>query len=172
MKTHTNKKGFTLIELLVVIAIIGILSTLAVVSLGNARIRARDSKRLSDMRSLQSAVEIYYTDQGEYPDNSATSGCGAVPANIENCCLDNSTTNPGWRTTGTCTAGSALLTIPIDPGDAANVYTYRRPSDNAYDVDFTTEADPDGAGPLVLGVNCLSSAGMTAEGTDADTTCP
>lgn len=62
-----NKKGFTLIELLVVIAIIGLLSTLAVVALGSARTKARDSKRLADLKQLQTALELYYTDQNAYP---------------------------------------------------------------------------------------------------------
>ena len=68
-----NKKGFTLIELLVVIAIIGLLSTLAVVALGQARVKARDSKRLSDMKQMQTALELFYTDQGEYPSGTAIS---------------------------------------------------------------------------------------------------
>ena len=74
-----NKLAFTLIELLVVIAIIGILSTLAVVSLTNARQSARDAKRVADIKQIQTALELYYQDNGEYPatitDNSiATSG--------------------------------------------------------------------------------------------------
>ena len=62
-----TNKGFTLIELLVVIAIIGVLSTLAVVALGNARVKSRDAKRVSDMRQIMSALELYYNDVGIYP---------------------------------------------------------------------------------------------------------
>ncbi len=63
----TNKKGFTLIELLVVIAIIGLLSTLAVVSLNNARQKSRDARRVSDVKQIQTALELYYNDAGGYP---------------------------------------------------------------------------------------------------------
>ena len=66
-----NKKGFTLIELLVVIAIIGLLSTLAVVALGSARVKARDSKRVSDLKQVQTALELYYTDNNAYPAGNA-----------------------------------------------------------------------------------------------------
>lgn len=62
-----NKKAFTLIELLVVIAIIGILSTLAIVSLQNARKSARDAKRVADVKQLQNAIELYYSDENSYP---------------------------------------------------------------------------------------------------------
>lgn len=64
-----NKKAFTLIELLVVIAIIGILSTLAIVSLQNARKSARDAKRMVDARQLQTAIELYSNDTGSLPDS-------------------------------------------------------------------------------------------------------
>lgn len=62
-----NKKGFTLIELLVVIAIIGLLSTLAIVSLNTARQKSRDSKRAADLRTMQSATELYVNDTGGAP---------------------------------------------------------------------------------------------------------
>lgn len=61
------KQGFTLIELLVVIAIIGILSTLAIVAFGNSRIRARDGKRLADMKQLSTALSLYYNENKAYP---------------------------------------------------------------------------------------------------------
>ena len=57
-----NKKGFTLIELLVVIAIIGLLSTIAVVSFSDARAKARDAKRLSDVRQLAGLIELENTE--------------------------------------------------------------------------------------------------------------
>jgi len=64
-----KKRGFTLVELLVVIAIIGLLSTLAFISLNSARAKARDAKRVSDVRQIQSALELYYNDQStpSYP---------------------------------------------------------------------------------------------------------
>lgn len=62
-----NKKGFTLIELLVVIAIIGILSTLSVIALNSARARARDAKRIADIRQIQTALEMYYNVESVYP---------------------------------------------------------------------------------------------------------
>ncbi len=62
-----SKKGFTLIELLVVIAIIGLLSTLAVVALNNAREKSRDAKRIADVKQMQTALELYYNDNNGYP---------------------------------------------------------------------------------------------------------
>ncbi len=60
-----NKKGFTLIELLVVIAIIGILSTLAVVSLNGARDKANDAKVKSDLGQIRSLITLNY-DTGDF----------------------------------------------------------------------------------------------------------
>ena len=61
------RRAFTLIELLVIIAIIGILATLAVVALQQARSRARDSKRVADMKQIQTALELFYNENNRYP---------------------------------------------------------------------------------------------------------
>ena len=60
-------KGFTLIELLVVIAIIGMLSSVVLASLNSAREKARDAKRIADLREIEKALELYFDDNGEYP---------------------------------------------------------------------------------------------------------
>jgi prepilin-type N-terminal cleavage/methylation domain-containing protein len=62
-----HKSGFTLIELLVVIAIIGILSSVVLASLNSARQKGRDAKRISDIKQIQLALELYYDANGKYP---------------------------------------------------------------------------------------------------------
>jgi len=67
------KKGFTLIELLITMLIIGIIVSLAVVGLNSVRSKSRDARRISDVRQLQNALEIYRNDNGVYP-SAITSG--------------------------------------------------------------------------------------------------
>jgi prepilin-type N-terminal cleavage/methylation domain-containing protein len=60
------RKAFTLIELLVVIAIIAILAVVVVLTLNPAELlrQARDANRVSDLATINSAINLYNTDQG------------------------------------------------------------------------------------------------------------
>lgn len=84
--TRAKSKGFTLIELLVVIAIIGLLSSVVLASLNTARARARDAQRISNVKQIQTALELYYSDTGSYPtspDNAVVSALsGMTPTYI------------------------------------------------------------------------------------------
>lgn len=64
-----SRRGFTLIELIVVISIIGVLSTLIINNLNDARARARDTKRKQELSSLKTALRLYYNDYQTYPVN-------------------------------------------------------------------------------------------------------
>jgi len=80
MNIYYKNNGFTLIELLVVIAIISLLSSVVLASLNSVRASSRDSKRISDLREMEKAVELYLSENGQYPDTSGNwhggaSGC-------------------------------------------------------------------------------------------------
>lgn len=62
-----KRGGFTLIEMLVVIAIIGLLSSAVIVGLNDARSRARDARRIQDIRQIQNGLENYYAENASYP---------------------------------------------------------------------------------------------------------
>jgi general secretion pathway protein G len=64
-----NKKtsGFTLIELLVVIAIISLLSSVVMSSVASARMKSRNTTRMTTLKSLQTALEMYFNDNSGYP---------------------------------------------------------------------------------------------------------
>lgn len=72
-----NQKGFTLIEMLVVVAIVGLLSSVVVVGVGGARQKARDSKRIADLRSIQTWAEANYTTS--YPTSAAYDSWSSKP---------------------------------------------------------------------------------------------
>ncbi|MEK7623553.1 MAG: prepilin-type N-terminal cleavage/methylation domain-containing protein [Patescibacteria group bacterium] len=123
-----NKRGFTLIELLVVIAIIGLLSTLAIVALSSAREKARDAKRLSDLRQIQTALELYYTDNNNYPTAATAINLG----DTNYACLNGS----GWAATGCANPYMGL--VPTDP-TTATYYSYTSADGTTYTIDATLE---------------------------------
>src|SRR3989338_7781483 len=105
--------GFTLIELLVVISIIGILASVVLVRLNDARRTAQDAKRISEMRQLKIALETYYEVNNQYPPNPAGPIVGCSTTCIEG----------GWSG-GEMTP--YMNPLPVDPfyGNTLNGYRY------------------------------------------------
>lgn len=77
-----KNRGFTLIEILIVVAIIGLLATMGMIAFQTSLRRGRDSRRLQEVKALQSAAEQFYADQNPnaYPNGG---GCAAVAAYLQ-----------------------------------------------------------------------------------------
>ena len=68
-----KKSGFTLIELLVVISIIGLLSTIVLAAVNDARVKARNSAKNEIVLQYINALELYASSNGGvYPDSDPT----------------------------------------------------------------------------------------------------
>lgn len=62
-----RNQGFTIVELLIVIVVIGILALLVITTYSGIQQKARNSKRSSDVKSLQTQLEAFYSQNGFYP---------------------------------------------------------------------------------------------------------
>ena len=120
-----SQSGFTLIELLVVIAIIGLLATVTAVSVNAARAKSRDSKRVSDMKQIQKALELSYEPGSGYPVVSAPVTIG-TPSTDVLCAKGASTGFVADTTAANCDAGKVFMgLVPGNAVPGGTAYTYR-----------------------------------------------
>ncbi|MCK9578931.1 MAG: type II secretion system GspH family protein [Methanoregula sp.] len=150
-KKRNFQAGFTLIELLVVIFIIGILITLAVASLADSRAKARDITRVSDVRQMQSALELYFYNKNSFPvANNITLG-----SENYNVFCD---TEAGFQ--GTEDGCSAIyfkkLPLALTP-PADNSYIYNSSDGKNYTIVFTLEKE---TGTLSAGEHTATPEGI------------
>lgn len=124
---NKQNKGFTLIELLVVIMIVVVLTSVSLVGIQGARESARDGRRMSDLETIRSALEIYKADCGVYPATSQITAGATLIRNATEC--------PSIPSTNVY-----LQSIPGDPTGGS--YTYNRTSNTTYNIC----ADLEGAG--------------------------
>ncbi|MDO8743193.1 MAG: prepilin-type N-terminal cleavage/methylation domain-containing protein [Candidatus Azambacteria bacterium] len=150
MFRNKKEKGFTLLELLVVIGIIGLLSSIIVVNLTGARKKARDVKRVADIRTIQTALESYYGKNGQYP----TAIQGLVGATAE---LPARPKDPIAAATTDCATAQS---------DACYFYAYVTPTGAVGPQSYHIGASLEELGSSLLNqdTDCISSA--------ANTTCP
>ena len=113
MKTISKKSGFTLIELLVVVAIISLLSSIVFASLSSARVKARDARRLSDMKQINNAINLYFSKNGFYPIcNDAGGNSLTLTINGTDC-------------VSLALKGANIMSeVPIDPQNPTRIYQY------------------------------------------------
>ncbi len=156
LKDLSSRSSFTLIELLVVVAIIAILSVFVIITINPAELlkQGRDSQRVSDIATINSALNLYQVDQVtgslgtasttyiSIPDNTATSTTGtqcqglslpALPSGWTYHCPASSTyrntDGTGWIPVNfsSISYGSPLGSLPVDPTNTSSsgyYYTY------------------------------------------------
>lgn len=66
-KSNLENKGFTIVELLIVIVVIGILALLVITTYSGIQAKARNSKRQTDIQSVQTQLEAFFSQNGYYP---------------------------------------------------------------------------------------------------------
>lgn len=154
-KHQQPSRGFTLIELLVTIAIVGILSSAITASLSSARYKANDSKRRSDLKSLQSALELYYTTNHIYPSTGGAWYGVASPASVQ------SANNwiPGLVASG------AISALPQDP-EYPRSGIDAQPGCSAWPGMYIY-ASTDGSGYKILD-HCAANSSVSTNYTSAD----
>ena len=152
---YVKDKGFTLIELLVVIAVIGMLASIVLVSLGPARQKARDARRVADVRQMSTALEVEASDNPE-----AVETCILADAKVDTCTGPGGISgfanfaDPSAGTGGTaCVAGASATcqySISQDDGTAAA-------TTGDYQICFYLES---GAGSLAAGLHSIETNGV------------
>jgi type IV pilus assembly protein PilA len=141
-KRGSEDRGFTMIELLVVVVIIGILVAIAVPVYLNYRKGAANKSAASDVRGAITAVEQFYTDNGnQYPADSASPKEGEnVPLAKITGTAQTITVSPGNTLSydNTSSGTDASYVICAMNGDGQQVYVYN--SKTGGSVKKSTEA--------------------------------
>ena len=114
MNQHRRQKGFTLLEIIVVVAIIAILAAYIAPKVAGRVDDARISKAKSDIRVLESSLELYKLDNFTYP--STDQGLEAL------------TTKPAGEELKNWRKGGYIKKLSKDPW--GNEYQYQYPGSN------------------------------------------
>lgn len=127
-KITDKKSGFTLVELLFVVAIITLVASVVLTYTSQARMRARDAKRLVEKGQIRKALEFYATDRGVFPKSASLDLEGFILS--EWSCFAAPSSESCWRSsfTGLDSLASALQSYFVSgiprPNAVAGSFAY------------------------------------------------
>lgn len=132
MKKQT---GFTLVEILVVATIISLLAAGGAISYSQFTKQSRDARRKADLEQIRSAVEMYRSNNNQYPASITVGGDICDP--------------------GGCASGTYMKNVPNDP-KSPRTYYYTGSTN-----DYTLGAELEQASTSSCG-DCETTAGTQA----------
>jgi len=130
---YKRQSGFTLIEIMVVVVILAVLGALVVPKILENVDKARVTRAASDIRAIQTALDLYRLDNFKYP--TTEQGLQAL------------VTQPTDPTITNYRSGGYLPSLPKDPWN--NPYQYVSPGANGRDYDIISygrDGKPGGEG--------------------------
>ncbi len=106
--------------------------------LDGARANSRDARRISDIKQIQTALELYYNDSNSYPlvENSVVLGQG----DYTHLCLEEGFAPMDFN----CTTTIYMSQIPANPEPGGSDYIYQSIDGKEYTIKFTIETDTGG----------------------------
>jgi general secretion pathway protein G len=130
---RNRQSGFTLIEIMVVVVILAVLGALVVPKILENVDKARVTRAQSDIRAIQTALDLYRLDNFKYP--TTEQGLQALVK------------QPADPTITNYRSGGYLPSLPKDPWN--NVYQYASPGADGREFDIITygrDGKPGGEG--------------------------
>ena len=147
-----SERGFTLIELMIVVAIIAILAGILIPNFVNARAQAQTAACESNLRSIATALELYYADNQIYP---TAAGAAVQPSLLTSngvAYLNNTPKDPAAQSG----AATYALTTSQATGGSPATYTITCPGVHAGST-LAKVPLTGGASGTVCGTNCSAT---------------
>ena len=147
-----SNKGFTIVELLIVIVVIGILALLVITTYSGIQQKARNSKRSADMAAIQTQLEAYYQQTGNYPSLTQMNDSAFLTASLksldQNALIDPSNTTQSK----TLVAAPVARSYSYEVSDASDASCEATPANCAkYTLTATFEGTVNGSTTVVKG---------------------
>jgi len=128
------RKGFTIIELIVVLGIIALLAAISLVFLTPSSAKGRDSRREEDVKTIQSALNLYINQKNAYPVCSPETVIDGNTDCLSSLLLSEETIkampiDPKYKGTGSCGGADSFL------------YCYQSADGASYTIRYHLETD-------------------------------